>query len=259
MSIAVVPLPRENINGHLRRLDWLRGHLKRGWCTLELGCGTGYMVTLPLLLDGYNIIGVDPDEWSIRYGRGLLEATGLDPTAIRRAELHDLEGPFDAVIATEILEHLDDEALAAVLGALRERLVQRGLLLVTVPNGYGWFEMEAALWSRGGFDSLLRRRRVNRLVYGLRHRIVRGYVDAHHPSTLADSPHVQRFTFESIERAITEGGFEVVDRTGSVLIAGPFSQLFFTGVRPIMRINAWLGRRFPRNAAGFYLAARRAD
>lgn len=129
--------------------------------------------------------------------------------------------------------------------------------LVTVPNGYGWFELEAALWFRTGVDRFYHRRRVNRIVTGVHHVLTRGYVDAVFPSTVADSPHRQRFTHRSIRRLLTDAGFGIEDIRGSVLIAGPFSHLLFTGIVPAMRIDAALGRRLPRVAAGFYIAARR--
>jgi hypothetical protein len=51
-------------------------------------------------------------------------------------------------------------------------------------------------------------------------------------------------------------GFEVINITGSVLFAGPFSNMLFTGVTSIMRLNCALGRLFPRIASGFYIACR---
>lgn len=252
-----VALPRENIAGHIQRLNWLCEHLRRTDHALELGCGTGYMITLPMRTWGYDLGGIDLDDRGVRLGRNLLARNGLDPSALRTADLRDLEERYDAIIASEVLEHLTDDDLRSVLAAIRERLRPGGLLLVTVPNGYGWFELEAALWFRTGVDSLFHRRRVNRLVSGIHHVLTRGYVDATYPSTVADSPHRQRFTYHSIRSLITDAGFGIEDSRGSVLIAGPFSHLLFTGIVPAMRINVALGRRLPRVAAGFYVAARR--
>ena len=61
-SQAPVALPRENIAGHVGRVDWLTQHLRPSDRVLELGCGTGYMITLPLLTEGYDITGIDLDE-----------------------------------------------------------------------------------------------------------------------------------------------------------------------------------------------------
>lgn len=257
LADSPVALPRENIAGHIQRLNWLRGHLCRTDHALELGCGTGYMITLPMRTWGYDLVGIDLDDRSVQLGRELLACNGLDPGALRMADLRNLEEAYDAIIASEVLEHLADDDLRPVLAAIHERLRPGGQLLVTVPNGYGWFELEAALWFRTGVDRFYRRRRVNRVVSGIHHVLTRGYVDAVFPSTVADSPHRQRFTHRSIQRLLTDAGFGIEHIRGSVLIAGPFSQLLFTGIDPAMRINATLGRRLPWVAAGFYVAARR--
>jgi SAM-dependent methyltransferase len=234
----------------------MREHLERSDQVLELGCGTGYMITMPMRTWGYDVVGIDLDDPSIQLGRRLLAANGLPPSALRTIDLRDLHDAYDAIIASEVLEHLEHEDLKAILDTIHARLRRNGLLLVTVPNGYGWFELEAALWFRTGVDRLFHRRRVNRLVSGAHHVLTRGYVDAVAPSTIADSPHRQRFTLRSICGLLEQAGFQVEDAGGSVLVAGPFSHLLFTGITPVMRLNAALGRRLPRLAAGFYVAAR---
>jgi 2-polyprenyl-3-methyl-5-hydroxy-6-metoxy-1,4-benzoquinol methylase len=251
-----VPLPRENIAGHLQRLKWFCEHLHRADHALELGCGTGYMITLPMRTWGYDLVGIDLDDRSVQLGRSLLARNGLDPAILQTADLRDLTETYDAIIASEVLEHLTDDDLQQVLEAIRARLRPGGLLLVTVPNGYGWFELEAALWFRTGVDRFWHRKRVNRVVSGAHYVLTRGYIDAAFPSTVADSPHRQRFTYRSIRRLLASAGFSIEDTRGSVLIAGPFSQLLFTGIAPAMRVNAALGRRMPWVAAGFYVAAR---
>jgi 2-polyprenyl-3-methyl-5-hydroxy-6-metoxy-1,4-benzoquinol methylase len=250
-----VPPPRENIYGHLQRLDWFKRFASREDRLVELGCGTGYMISYPLRLEGYDVIGVDLDEPSVAYGREVLVEAGLDPSNLMACDLADVDGPFDAVIASEVLEHLDDADLRAVLALIRSKLAPGGRLLVTVPNGYGWFELESFLWFRTGLGRVLERLQVVRLAETLKRLAVGRYVDAARLSTVADSPHKQRFTWRSIHRVLDEAGYDVIAGRGSVLFAGAFSNVLFTGVRPVMRLNARLGQRFPRVAAGFYLTA----
>lgn len=251
-----VALPRDNIAGHGQRLEWLRSQLSPSDRALELGCGTGYMITLPLRTWGYDVVGIDLDEPSIRYGRDLLRRNSLDPDALRVADLQGLDERFDVVMASEVLEHLTDAELESALSAIKARLRPGGRLLVTVPNGYGWFEFEAKLWFRTGVDRLFNRPLPNRIVCRAHSLLSRGYVDAEHPSTLADSPHRQRFTYRSIQRRLRDAGFEVVAARGSVFIAGPFSHLALTGFGIVRRINAAIGLRLSPIAAGFYVAAR---
>lgn len=251
-------IPQENIYGHRQRLDWLRTWLRADRRAVEFGCGTGYMLTRPLRLWGYDVIGVDLDAASIALGRELLEQVGLDPSALSVRRLEDLEPGLDAVIASEVLEHLDDHELEACLDVIKDKLAADGRLLVTVPNGYGWFELESPLWFRTGIGRFFERPSVQGFVQRARGVLTRGYVDAAYPSTVAHSPHRQRFTMRSIRAVLERHGFDVIEARGSVLVCGPFSNLAFTGLRRVMALNRRLGTRFPRLAAGFYLAAKKS-
>jgi 2-polyprenyl-3-methyl-5-hydroxy-6-metoxy-1,4-benzoquinol methylase len=256
------PIPQENIYGHVQRLEWLREQLAPSDRAVEFGCGTGYMITYPLRTWGYEVTGVDIDADSIEYGQQLLEQAGIEPEALRLEDLRDVEGELDAVIASEVFEHLDDQVLSASLDTIHEKLRPGGKLLVTTPNGWGWFELEALLWNRLGAGAYLQRRaergaRDSTLSRAKRH-VVGDYVADACSSTLAHSPHVQRFTFRSIQRVIAAHGFEVVQARGAVLACGPLSDLALTGVEGAMRLNRRLGRRLPMIAAGFYVAAVRA-
>src|SRR5438105_3274409 len=117
-----VQLPRENIYGHYARLDWLRGHLKqRSDHAVELGCGTGYMITLPLRLRNYDVVGLDLDHESIAYGRQLMREAGITEDAVRCMDIADYPDQITVVIASEVLEHMTDEVLDRVLRAVHTK------------------------------------------------------------------------------------------------------------------------------------------
>ena len=250
----------ENIYGHARRLRWLADRLDRRESVVELGCGTGVMITLPLLRAGYDIRGIDLDAASIAYGQNLLRHEGFDPARLACADLASLEALFDVVIASEVLEHLPDELLHPMLETIRHRLRPQGRLLVTVPNGYGWFEAESFFWNRARGAAIVARLRIDRLVWRLKERILGdSFAEPYPPSTLSDSPHVQRFTRASIRALLETHGFVVTESTGTVLAAGQFSNLVFTGCGPVMRLNARLGAAWPAIASGFLVACRVED
>ena len=75
------------------------------------------------------------------------------------------------------------------------------------------------------------------------------------PMTLADSPHKQRFTWRSIHRILVESGFDVVEARGAILFCGPFTDIAFSGFPRVMALNKKLGRRLPRIASDYYIAA----
>lgn len=139
-------LPPENVFGHRRRLDWIREQLHPSDEVLDFGCGTGALITIPLLALGHRVTGIDIHHDSVAYGQALLERAGLDRHALKATDLVQLEGSFDVAIAAEVLEHLDDEELAWVLRLLHAKLKAGGRLLLTVPNGFGLFELESSAY-----------------------------------------------------------------------------------------------------------------
>jgi len=138
-ALPRTPLIPENVYGHSKRLEWIVGHLKKENAILELGCGTGSMITIPLAVQGYQVVGVDMDKQSIEFGRELLQAHGLSASIVRRQHMQDVRFTPDVLIASEVLEHLNNKELEKILFEIKNKLAHDGLLLATVPNGYGWF------------------------------------------------------------------------------------------------------------------------
>jgi len=232
-----VELPHENIYGHLNRVRWFERHLRRDDRILEVGCGTGNRITLPLLAWGYDAVGIDIDEPSIAYGKRRFEAQGLDSGRLRHCALADVEGTFDVIIVSEVLEHLDDAAGSMLLAEIRAALNPGGRLLVTVPNGYGWFELESFLWHKTGLGFLLTYSGIAPAIRRLRIPFAAEPTFGTVPSSLSAAPHVQRFTLNKIKALLAEAEFEVTDATGSVLACGPFSDMLFTGFSRVMALN----------------------
>lgn len=253
---GIVVVIKENIYGHLKRLQWIISHITGADTIVELGCGTGSMISLPLTRMGYFISGLDTDEKSIAFGQKLFQKEGFDPKTLKRMDLSELDMIPDVIIAAEVLEHMHREDLLNTLCTIREKLKPGGLLLITVPNGYGWFEMESFVWFKTGIGRLLERSKIVSFVRHLKGVLFGKEIDTLYPSTLSNSSHLQRFTYHSIIRLLEDNGFEVAGSEGSVLLAGPFSNLFFTGIRPVMKINSLLGNWFPRWASGFYISCR---
>ena len=104
--------------------------LRAGMRVLEIGCGAG-LFTEMFAESGADILAVDisPDLLSRAAARG------LPPERVRfecrRFEDCDLEGPFDAVIGSSILHHLD---LRAALDKIHDLLKPGGRLSFAEPN-----------------------------------------------------------------------------------------------------------------------------
>ena len=249
-------LPKENIYGHSKRLKWIISHIDRADTIIELGCGTGYMITLPLAEMGYSILGIDLDEKSIQFGHKIFRDKGFSPDILHNVDIADLDISADVIIASEVLEHITTSHLSHILSFIKKNLKPDGRFLVTVPNGFGWFEMEKYLWFDLGIGKLLTILKLPQIITMIKKLLLGPNIDFEYPSTLSDSPHVQRFTLKSILAVLNENDFEILGSTGSVLFAGPFSNMLFTGIKSVMSINCALGKWFPRIAAGIYVACK---
>lgn len=155
-------------------------------CGLDLGCGEGN-IALPLASLGYQMVGVDISTEAIKRAEGK-KATLLNSQCSLEFLVGDAENltirgeAFDFVICSELLEHLEhpEKALASISRVLK----QHGILLLTVPNGYGPYGLL--------FDWLVAKM-VCRLLRRVQH-----------------FPHVQEFSFHGVTRLIQKGGFRIL-------------------------------------------------
>jgi SAM-dependent methyltransferase len=214
------------------------------------------MITLPLAMEGIDIIGLDTDARSVEFGRRVFVEHGLDGSVLQALALGPESPAADVIIASEVLEHIPAPELDVVVGLLRSKVRPGGTLLVTVPNGYGWFEFEQFAWKHG-LERFIAVTRIGALFDRLRLRMLGHPADDPYPNTLADdvSPHVQRFTLRSVCRLLERNGFAIVETDGSVMFSGPLTNTILRGFDPFLRVNRWLGSRFPVVASGFYVKA----
>lgn len=160
---------------------------------LDVGCGNGALLTRPLaeLFPEIAVTGSDTDAPSLAWARAQPPLANL-----RFVDALEAEDRFDLVIASEVLEHVVRPDM--FLRDLRERVAEGGRLIVTVPNGYGPFELMSLVevgLNRSGAQALLRR-------------VKRAVMRAASPSvdTLAVSPHVNFFARDELERLFEEAG-----------------------------------------------------
>lgn len=127
----------------------------RGLRILDLGCGGGHNGALLKRAGAREVVGVELDARAAREARTRLDSVlqddlaGLDP-----ARLGDT--PFDAILASDVLEHLLDPE--AVLARVLTRLRPGGAVVVSLPNVshvYVFANLLAKRWPRrssGIFD-----------------------------------------------------------------------------------------------------------
>ena len=254
---SVQTMPPENVYGSRSRIRWVYDQIKPHCNVAEFGCGTGLMLTAPLRRLGVRITGWDLHKPSIDAGRLHLSANGEDPEFLICGNFATVvDGSLDAVVASEVFEHIGAQELKRMLAVIRTKLRSDGQLLVTVPNGFGWFEFDQWVF-RKLVQPLDRHMGFVRLIHGVKQFLFGDSIVPAYPSTLADDvcPHVQWFTKSEIVRQIEVAGFRVVSFHGSTLMSGPLADLFLTGVPIAMALNRAAGQFAGRFASGFRLVA----
>jgi SAM-dependent methyltransferase len=121
----------DSFRGARPRLAYLAGLLPRGAEVLDIGVGDGTFERLAAAR-GLRVHVLDPDAEAIARVR---EALGLGDRARTGAgqaiPWHD--ATFDAVVVSEVLEHMDDATLSATLAEAARVLRPGGRLIGTVP------------------------------------------------------------------------------------------------------------------------------
>jgi len=252
-------LIRETVYGIVKRLDFFvrhieayrqRKNLEPGKVrVLDFGCGTGVNVTVPLAKAGYSVVGLDFDLASIARARQL--AGDLDNLKFVCGSVESVQSQkhFHVVICSEVLEHMHEPA--NFMRKMTSALQDGGLLLVTVPNGLGFFELDSFFWR-----ILSRFPRIVNNLYRCEHRfwkvfgssdILQRRKEEYAPdrlrlsrSTLAsDSTHCQSFTRSKITRLLKRQGFVISEVRNNTFLAGNLLGLV---VRELDRFLAWNAR-----------------
>lgn len=129
--------------------DWIRRFIddSRPLRILDVGCGVG-SGALEFALEGHQAWGIDVLDCMIERGREVAKSLGLSQRVhlltgdIRCLEKYFDPAFFDAVVACDIFEHLDDESILQVLGGLKQVMRPGGTIVIQTSPGryYYWFD-----------------------------------------------------------------------------------------------------------------------
>jgi len=104
--------------------------LAEGQNVLEVGCGSGLFTSI-FAESGASILAVDISEDVLRLARQRIDLSQRVRFACQRLEDADVDGPFDAVVGSSVLHHLEvDTALARIHALLKDG----GVLAFAEPN-----------------------------------------------------------------------------------------------------------------------------
>lgn len=197
---------------------------------LDIGSGNGSQLAIPLAVGGYQVTAIDPHLPSIQRGRMSASAVSF-----HHGSVSDLApAKFDCVVIAEVLEHL--EAPEILLSMALPFVADSGILIITVPNGYGEFELD-----RRTYQAF----RVDKMIGWLRSVFTNERSTEGVAGSDAESPHLQRFTLSSLHRMFDRNNLMLVEARGTSLVSGPFIAHLFGGLETFIRMNAAIADHLP--------------
>jgi 2-polyprenyl-6-hydroxyphenyl methylase/3-demethylubiquinone-9 3-methyltransferase len=123
---------RDRIAAHAGR-DPKQDRPLSGLRIIDIGCGGG-LISEALAAMGADVVGIDADPKAIAVAQIHAEKSGLsiDYRCMAPEALVGQEAPFDAVVSSEVVEHVSDvDAFVATCGSL---CIPGGLLILTTLN-----------------------------------------------------------------------------------------------------------------------------
>ena len=229
-------------------LDQLYLHIPSSGKVLDVGCGNGLM-SMAIGQKGYQILGVDISEKALQKAKRNNTLSRVNFKAISADDLVADGNTYDAVICSEVLEHLDDPN--SLLRTLYQLLSVRGVLIITVPNGCGPRELLITkpmqhLQRNGGFLLTAAEAFKKKL----------GYTGTTEQSDADDLTHVQFFTKKSLSKMLEAQNFRMVafDKANFLADVFPFSMLANRSYR-MQKLDCQLADTLPHYCTcGFYSA-----
>jgi 2-polyprenyl-3-methyl-5-hydroxy-6-metoxy-1,4-benzoquinol methylase len=211
---------------------------------LDVGCGTGELLTLPIAqlfqLDSkVSILGVDVHEESILRAMANVQRAGLSNISFSMDNKWQ-QDEFDIVLCSEVLEHVEDTK--TFLSKLRKCVKEDGCLILTIPNGYGAFEIESFIYHKLGFKKF----------WEMTKKIFRrkGSVNAQTPLILEtlnedNNVHIHHFPYWKFVKIIKDLHFRENYILGVALFGGPLSNRLMEKFPCIFRLNIFLAKKLP--------------
>lgn len=114
-------------------VEYLHSYLSDKKNILDFGCGAGYLIE-HLLKIGLEVYGLDFSDKSIEKVNEKYRNDPLFKGAFTMGSDMNNVNKFDSIIATEVIEHLDDNKLKSTMNFIKNSLTDNGIAIFTTPN-----------------------------------------------------------------------------------------------------------------------------
>ena len=186
---------------------------------LDVGCGNG-VISRHLGRLGYNVLGIDVSEKTIEQAKSLTTLPNVRFEKLSAEELVASGEKYDAVICSEVLEHLSNPG--SLLDVLYQSLAENGKLIVTVPNGHGPRETFVT-------KPVLKMRSQNNWMWRLIVKLKKsmGYSGTTVQSAADNLDHIQFFSRKDLEQLSRAHGFKITGFGKANFVEDVFPFSFF--------------------------------
>ncbi len=231
----------------LKRLDFIAYSIKNlgipNAKVLDIGCGNGN-ISMALGSLGFNVTGVDIDEASINTANEKNTFKNITFKIID-ANSFSINDEFDAIVCSEVLEHLDTPS--ELVESIYRILKPGGVLVATVPNGYGPREViitKPMQWlHKNKFDGPI-----------LFIKKLMGYSNTTRQSSNPDLTHTQFFSVSAIQNLMKTKGFVLKNFNNADFVERIFPYSFLTRrIHFLQQLDCFIANYIPKYfTSGFY-------
>jgi len=215
---------------------------------LDVGCGTGQLAGL-LGNFGYQVLGIDIYQPKIEKAKEQKFSNNVS-FQCRDALSLNLKGEFDVIIAADVVEHLEKPEKFVITAS--SLLKSGGILIITIPNGYGIKELTHRMYERYVLSTFLHKffRHIRRcLISDDRWAVPK--VDS---LSAAKFPHVQFFTFKRLNSLLNNGGFRITRKQNGSFISSIYMlRVLFDNFLILKKLDVFIADILPHFLASSWL------
>lgn len=231
----------------LKRLDFIVNSVKEignnNISVIDIGCGNGN-ISMALGSLGFSVTGLDIDKASIDKANSINKLPNVQ-FKVADASTFTIDNNYDAVVCSEVLEHLDKpwELAEQIFKILKPG----GVFVATVPNGHGPREIfitRPMQW--------LHKRNLDKPIISFKKFL--GYDSATLQSSNEDLTHIQFYNVKTFTDVLNKVGFKNVKWENADFIERIFPYSILTKRIPLLqKIDCDFADHIPKQlTCGFY-------
>ena len=133
---------------------------------------------------------------------------------------------YDVIICSEVLEHLENPQKA--LSIMRKLMEDDGILIITIPNGFGPFEIENLIFYKTGLLRVMNKvKKIITSTFEVMKKCDKKKENDVHMTENIECGHIQFFTMKKFKKMIEECGLKIEKMSKSSFLAGPVTNFIF--------------------------------